>query len=229
MSSQRGGAVTGSVLEFPPSRACANVLGVPVDVLDMESALGRIGEWLRRRRKGYVCAASVHGVLESRQDVRVARAFAEADMVIPDGRPMVWVARAQGKRAMRQVTGPDMMAAIMSRPEFAEGTIPRDPHCRNLYSAVPRFEFAGRNGVDRFPQRSPARPHLDRHQRAAAGDAHAPSAAAFAARRDVRSGGGIRFSYGPHSRLRALGEAHRLSVAAPAVAGPAKAVAAQPV
>ena len=119
MSSQRGGAVTGSVLEFPPSRACANVLGVPVDVLDMESALARIGEWLRRRRKGYVCAASVHGVLESRQDVRVARAFAEADMVIPDGRPMVWVARAQGKRAMRQVTGPDMMAAIMSRPEFA--------------------------------------------------------------------------------------------------------------
>lgn len=119
MSSQPGGAVTGSVLEFPPSRACANILGVPVDVLDMESALGRLSEWLRRRRKAYVCAASVHGVLESRQEARVARAFADADMVIPDGRPMVWVARAQGKRAMCQVTGPDLMAAIMSRSEFA--------------------------------------------------------------------------------------------------------------
>ncbi len=101
-----------------PYRA-ANVLGVAVDAVDLESALARVGSLLRRRQKGYVCAVSVHGVLEARRDPSVARAFADAAMVVPDGTPMVWVGRLQGKRTMRQVTGPDLMHEIVSRLEFA--------------------------------------------------------------------------------------------------------------
>ena len=100
-------------------RTCANILGVPVDSVDMESALGRTAELLHRREKGYVCAASVHGVLESRENACVARAFSDASLVIPDGRPMVWVGRMQGRRDIRQVTGPDLMAAIIAGREFA--------------------------------------------------------------------------------------------------------------
>jgi len=106
--------------ECSPRRECANVLGVPVDALDLDGTITRIAELLQARKKGYVCAASVHGVLESREDAYVARAFADASIVIPDGRPMVWVARMQGKRTIRQVTGPDLMLTIMSRPEFAQ-------------------------------------------------------------------------------------------------------------
>ncbi len=98
--------------------AAANVLGVRVDALDLERALARIGDMLGRRQKGYVCAASVHGVLEARRNPRIAGAFAEAAMVVPDGTPMVWVGRLQGRREMRAVTGPDLMAEIFSRPEF---------------------------------------------------------------------------------------------------------------
>ena len=113
-------------------RECANVLGVPVDPFDMERALGRAAELLRRREKGYVCAVSVHGVLEARHDPQVARAFADAAMVIPDGRPMVWVGRMQGQRGIRQVTGPDLMWEIFSRPEF---------------SACSHFFYGGKEGV----------------------------------------------------------------------------------
>ena len=101
-------------------RDCANVLGVAVDALDLERVLARTAELLRTRKKGYVCAVSVHGVLEARQDPRVAKAFADAAMVIPDGTPIVWVGRLQGRRGIRPVTGPDLMSAIMSRPEFAQ-------------------------------------------------------------------------------------------------------------
>jgi N-acetylglucosaminyldiphosphoundecaprenol N-acetyl-beta-D-mannosaminyltransferase len=97
---------------------CANVLGVPVAPIDLECALIRVGELVQRREKGYVCAVSVHGVLESRRNPQVALAFADAAVVIPDGRPMVWVGRAQGHRGIRQVTGPDLMYAILSRSEF---------------------------------------------------------------------------------------------------------------
>ena len=118
----------------PPGgrRECANVLGVPVDPFDMERALGCASELLRRREKGYVCAVSVHGVLEARRDPRVAQAFADAAMVIPDGRPMVWVGRIQGWHSIRQVTGPYLMREIFSRPEF---------------SARAHFFYGGKEGV----------------------------------------------------------------------------------
>jgi N-acetylglucosaminyldiphosphoundecaprenol N-acetyl-beta-D-mannosaminyltransferase len=96
-----------------------NVLGVRVNPLDLEQALDRVADFLRRRVKGYICAVSVHGVLEALTDVHVANAFMDAAMVIPDGRPMVWVGRVQGHRGIRQVTGPDLMCAIFNRPEFA--------------------------------------------------------------------------------------------------------------
>jgi N-acetylglucosaminyldiphosphoundecaprenol N-acetyl-beta-D-mannosaminyltransferase len=98
---------------------CPNVLGVRVNPLDLEQALGGVADFLRRRAKGYVCAVTVNGVLEALADAQLADAYMDAAMVIPDGRPMVWVGRAQGHRGIRQVTGPDMMEAIFSRPGFA--------------------------------------------------------------------------------------------------------------
>ena len=98
---------------------CANVLGVRVNPLDFDQALGGVADFLRRRVKGYVCAVSVHGVLEALENPRVAQAFTDAAMVVPDGTPMVWVGRVQGHRGIRHVRGPDLMGAIVSRTEFA--------------------------------------------------------------------------------------------------------------
>ncbi len=104
---------------FRDRQATANVLGVLVDSLDLDRALGRIAHMLRHGQKGYVCALSVHGVLEAQCNPEVARAFAEAAMVTPDGTPMVWVGRLEGRREIRAVTGPELMEQIFSRQEFA--------------------------------------------------------------------------------------------------------------
>ena len=84
-------------------RAVANVLGVMVDSLDLERALARIADMMGRRQKGYVCAVSVHGVLEARRNPRVARVFAEAAMVTPDGTPMGQSAMRSSKVGVRPV------------------------------------------------------------------------------------------------------------------------------
>jgi N-acetylglucosaminyldiphosphoundecaprenol N-acetyl-beta-D-mannosaminyltransferase len=98
---------------------CANVLGVAVEALNLEVALARVARVLRSNRKGYVCAVGVHGILEARRDPIVARAFAEAAIVVPDGTPTVWVGRLQKHASMQHVTGPALMRAIFSRDEFA--------------------------------------------------------------------------------------------------------------
>jgi N-acetylglucosaminyldiphosphoundecaprenol N-acetyl-beta-D-mannosaminyltransferase len=102
-----------------PPRSCANVLGVPVDALDMEGAISRIVERLQFGPRGYVCAIGVHGILEGLRDRSVAQALANAAIRLPDGAPTVWVGRWQGHRTMDHVTGPAIMRQVFSRREFA--------------------------------------------------------------------------------------------------------------
>ncbi len=100
-------------------RACAHVLGVAVDAVDMEGALARIDEVLQSGRKGYVCAVDVNGVLSALRDSAVADAYRHAALALPDGSPTAWVGRTQGFHTMCTVTGPDAMRQIFSRMQFA--------------------------------------------------------------------------------------------------------------
>jgi exopolysaccharide biosynthesis WecB/TagA/CpsF family protein len=104
---------------FPEDRPCANVLGVAVEALNLESALSRVAGALRSDRKGYVCAVGVHGILEARRDANVALALADASISVPDGTPTVWVGRLQKHASMRHVTGPELMREIFKRKAFA--------------------------------------------------------------------------------------------------------------
>jgi N-acetylglucosaminyldiphosphoundecaprenol N-acetyl-beta-D-mannosaminyltransferase len=101
-----------------PQHPKANVLGVSIDAVNMEQALGRISQELKLRRKGYVCLAGVHGVMEVQRDPELAKIFAGASLIAPDGMPAVWVGHHQGHSAMERVTGPDLMLEVIKREEF---------------------------------------------------------------------------------------------------------------
>ncbi|WP_263352965.1 WecB/TagA/CpsF family glycosyltransferase [Acidicapsa acidisoli] len=98
------------------------VLGIPVDPLDMESALGRIAEELQAHRKGYVCLIGVHGIMEAQRDPGLAQVYVRATLMVPDGTPTVWMGRWQGFSSMQRVAGPDLMLEIFRRKEFAHFT-----------------------------------------------------------------------------------------------------------
>jgi N-acetylglucosaminyldiphosphoundecaprenol N-acetyl-beta-D-mannosaminyltransferase len=100
----------------------ANVLGIAIEAVDMEGALVRIAEELRNRRKGYVCLAGVHGIMEAHRDPRLSAIYAASALTLPDGQPTAWVGRWQGHRSMRRVTGPDVMLEIFQRKEFMQYT-----------------------------------------------------------------------------------------------------------
>lgn len=94
-----------------------NVLGIRVHACDQEQAVGQVEAWLRApfSRARYVCVTGVHGVMESRRDRAIARIHNRADMVVPDGMPLVCVGRVLGHRHMGRVYGPDLMLAVLDR------------------------------------------------------------------------------------------------------------------
>jgi N-acetylglucosaminyldiphosphoundecaprenol N-acetyl-beta-D-mannosaminyltransferase len=96
----------------------ANILGIGVDAIDLDSTVVAIKSALDHSRKGYICLCGVHGVIQAQDDPRFYHALANALMVLPDGMPTVWVGHLQGFKRMDRVFGPDLMLEVMSRPEF---------------------------------------------------------------------------------------------------------------
>lgn len=95
------------------------ILDIWIDVIDMEQAIARIGRWIAQCRKAYICIAPVSTVMSAVDDDNYRKVVNQADLVTPDGMPLVWIARARGRRAIRRVCGPDLMRKICTDPCLA--------------------------------------------------------------------------------------------------------------
>lgn len=95
-----------------------DVLGVPVSAIDLEKAITVIEGWVRDDARAFVCVTGVHGVIECRDDPELLAIHRRADMVTPDGMPLVWWAHHLGRASVGRVYGPDLMAAICGRADL---------------------------------------------------------------------------------------------------------------
>ncbi len=103
-----------STSEQEPSLAVAippraNVLGVGIHAINLDSAVELMESAVVSGRKGYVCVTNVHAVMEAQKNPHYKQVLNGAFLTLPDGRPTVWVGRSQGLREMDQVGGPDLM------------------------------------------------------------------------------------------------------------------------
>lgn len=94
-----------------------NILGVRVSAVNLDSALATIEQWIGKREHRYVCATTVHGLLESQRDAELRRIHNQAGLVMPDGMPLVWISRLKGQRRVERVCGPDLLPALSRRSE----------------------------------------------------------------------------------------------------------------
>ncbi|MEO8041346.1 MAG: glycosyltransferase, partial [Acidobacteriota bacterium] len=98
------------------NRTRVPVLKLQVDLCNYEIAISRITE-LARAGGGYVCVANVHVAIEAENDPQFATLVNDADIVLPDGTPLVWMQRFQGNDDATQVRGPSLMPMLMKHAE----------------------------------------------------------------------------------------------------------------
>jgi N-acetylglucosaminyldiphosphoundecaprenol N-acetyl-beta-D-mannosaminyltransferase len=92
-----------------------NILGIGVSAITMSQALATIEGWLSRGEQHYACVTGVHGIMESQRDDALRRIHNRAGLVTPDGMPLVWLSRLNGKSHVERVYGPDLMLAFCER------------------------------------------------------------------------------------------------------------------
>ncbi|WP_310482989.1 WecB/TagA/CpsF family glycosyltransferase [Chamaesiphon sp. VAR_48_metabat_403] len=99
-------------IEDIPPLAHRRIIGMRVDATSYEDATDRIITWSHQGVGRYVCAANVHMAMETHDSPEFARIVDRAELVTPDGMPLVWGLRALGIDTATRVCGPALTLSV---------------------------------------------------------------------------------------------------------------------
>jgi N-acetylglucosaminyldiphosphoundecaprenol N-acetyl-beta-D-mannosaminyltransferase len=102
-----------NTLEVVPCRE--NVLGFPVAALPFESQIDLIVGWAKERSSRFVCVSNVHMLMEARWNEAFANVLWNADLLTPDGMPLVWMLNSIRGGRHDRVAGMDVLLAVCRR------------------------------------------------------------------------------------------------------------------
>ncbi|MCG6536121.1 MAG: WecB/TagA/CpsF family glycosyltransferase, partial [Syntrophales bacterium LBB04] len=88
------------------------IVSIDVNVIDIEGAINIIKNWVGERSSRYVCAANVHMCMEAYDSTDYQLVVNSADLILPDGMPLVWSQKLLGRCEATRVRGPDLMMAL---------------------------------------------------------------------------------------------------------------------
>ena len=106
-----------STIELTEKSPRVNVVGLEVNLCDYDSAMRRVHELANARGGGYICLATVHMTMEGQDDRDFQRLVNNADLVVPDGKPLSVMQKLLGNENARQVRGPGLMPKLFAYAE----------------------------------------------------------------------------------------------------------------
>jgi N-acetylglucosaminyldiphosphoundecaprenol N-acetyl-beta-D-mannosaminyltransferase len=117
---------------YPEMLPSFRVLGVAVHAVQIPDVVSQMELWIRNEEKGrYIAVTGMHGIAESRHDREFRGALDTADLVVPDGMPLVWLGRWHRHPLKRRVYGPELMETF----------------CRETGSTYRHFFYGGGDGT----------------------------------------------------------------------------------
>lgn len=108
------------------------ILGMAIAAVQIPDVIGQIKGWIANSTAcHYIAFTGLHGVSEANKDSEFKNILNCADLVVPDGMPLVWLGRLYGHPLRRRVYGPELME-----------TFCRETHCQYRH-----FFYGGAPGV----------------------------------------------------------------------------------
>jgi N-acetylglucosaminyldiphosphoundecaprenol N-acetyl-beta-D-mannosaminyltransferase len=89
------------------------VIDINVNETSYVDATQQIRSWARLHESRAVYATSVHGTMEAHDESEFRAILNRADLITPDGMPIVWMLRLKGVRDQQRVYGPTLMLHIL--------------------------------------------------------------------------------------------------------------------
>ena len=139
-----------------------DLLGCPFDAVTEKETVEQVFEWIAApdRKSHHIITVNVAILMMAREDEKLARAIENADLVVVDGKPLVWTARWLKSPVPEKVSGVDLMKSLLEEGDkrglsiFLLGTTQErlDVLERVLRAKYPNVKIAGtRNGYFKQP------------------------------------------------------------------------------
>ena len=96
----------------PAARDTADILGVEVDRLDLDSAVARVEALIADGGRHQVVVLPVNSIMMARRDPEFRAACRRASLVLPDGVPLLWASRLLGRPIPGRVAGSDLFLKL---------------------------------------------------------------------------------------------------------------------
>jgi N-acetylglucosaminyldiphosphoundecaprenol N-acetyl-beta-D-mannosaminyltransferase len=99
-------------LTKPEPLQSRRILQTRVDATSYRHATGQVLDWAAAGESRYVCVATVNNLIEGCDDPGYNALMEAADLVTPDGMPLVWGLRLLGVPDASRVYGPDLTPLV---------------------------------------------------------------------------------------------------------------------
>ena len=107
-------------------------VGVRINAVQIPDLVKQMEEWISIGKIcHYIAFTGLHGISVANKDVQFKSILNSADLVVPDGMPIVWLGRWHGHPLRRRVYGPELMETF----------------CRETGARYRHFFYGGAPGV----------------------------------------------------------------------------------
>jgi N-acetylglucosaminyldiphosphoundecaprenol N-acetyl-beta-D-mannosaminyltransferase len=88
------------------------IITMNVNVTGIDDVVENVLHFIALKTAAYICVSNVHMCMETYDSLAFREVVAEADYVIPDGKPIYWAQKLLGHKSASQVRGEDIMNAL---------------------------------------------------------------------------------------------------------------------
>lgn len=96
-------------------RPAVNLLGLKVNRLVMDQVLEAAEHHIKTKQQLLLGVVNVAKLVRARKDTQLQKSLQEADLVLADGLPIVWLSRLIGKPLPQRVAGIDIMNRLLEK------------------------------------------------------------------------------------------------------------------
>lgn len=87
-------------------------MNIEIDNLTMTEALQRIDELIQREKNSYAVTPNVDHIVRLEQGGEFAEAYKNADLILVDGKPLIWISQWYGTPIKEKVSGSDLFPLL---------------------------------------------------------------------------------------------------------------------
>ena len=87
-------------------------MNTQIDNYTMEEAIDAIDRLICQDKNGYVVTPNIDHIVKLESDQLLQKVYADADIILTDGKPMIWMSRLYGTPIKEKVSGSDLFPNI---------------------------------------------------------------------------------------------------------------------